>query len=162
MDAAITSQQHYERPRVSDYGTLAELTADAGMLLGVGLAGLSAPLNPPETPGGPGGPGGGGGEGAVAGSFQVPPVGGEGGGVGEAAPGQGGPGESVPAGAESQGGAGGGGGGEGGGGPVETGGGAGSLPFTGFAAAGVAGIGALLGGAGAALRRVVKRRSNRR
>jgi fibronectin-binding autotransporter adhesin len=84
----------------------------------------------------------------------------EGGAIGEAAPGQGGPGESVPAGAEAQGG---GGGGEGGGGgPVETGGGAGSLPFTGFAAAGVAGIGAVLGGVGAALRRVVKRRSYRR
>jgi hypothetical protein len=159
MDAAITSQQRYERPSVSDYGTLVELTADP-MLLGVGVAGISAPLVPPETPGGPGGPGGGGGGGDVAGSFQVPEVVREGGAIGEAAPGQGGPGESVPAGAEAQGG---GGGGEGGGGgPVETGGGAGSLPFTGFAAAGVAGIGAVLGGVGAALRRVVKRRSYRR
>jgi hypothetical protein len=160
MDAARISQQRYERPSVSDYGTLVELTADAGMLLGVGLAGLSAPLTPPDTPGGPGGPGGGGGGGEVAGSFQVPDAGGEGGAIGEAAPGQGAPGESVPAGAEAQGGAGGGGGG--GGGPVETGGGAGSLPFTGFAAAGVAGLGALVGGAGAALRRAAKRRSYRR
>jgi hypothetical protein len=161
MDAAITSQHRYEHPSVSDYGTLGELTADAGMLLGVGLAGLSAPLKPPDTPGGPGGPGGSGGGGAVAGSFQVPDVGPEGGAVGEAAPGQGAPGESVPAGAEAQGG-GGGGAGSGGGGPVETGGGAGSLPFTGFAAAGVAGLGALVGGAGAALRRAAQRRRYRR
>jgi hypothetical protein len=150
MDAATTSQHRYESPRVSDYGTLAELTGDAGMLAPFGVAGLSLPL----VPGTPGGPDAGGSAvvpgGEVQGSLQVPDAVA----IGEAVPGQGAPGESVPAGTEAEGG----GGGGGGGGPVETGGGAPSLPFTGFAAAGVAGVGTLLAGAGAALRRAARRR----
>jgi hypothetical protein len=155
MDAATPSQHRYEPPRVLDYGTLVELTADVGMLVPIGLVGLSAPLVP-DNPGPPGGPDAGGssvpGGGGAQGSFQVPDAGA----IGEAAPGQGSPGESVPAGTEAEGGSGGGGGG--GGGPVETGGGAPSLPFTGFAAAGVAALGTALAGAGAALRRTVRRR----
>jgi hypothetical protein len=159
MDAATIFQHRYESPRVTDYGTLAELTADAMMLAPFGtgtdaVSGIVPPLVPPETPDVPGGPGGGGG--GVQGAFEVPDAGA----IGEAAPELGGPGESVPAGTEAEGGGGGGGagGGGGGGGPVETGGGAPSLPFTGFAAAGVAGVGTLLAGAGAALRRALRRR----
>jgi hypothetical protein len=146
MDAATSHQRGYERPSVTDYGTLAELTSDVGMFLPFGLVSPSIPLVPetPTTPGGPGGPGG-----EVGGAIQVSETG-----LGEAAPEvQGGEGGSAPAGAEAEGG----GGGGGGGGPVETGGG-GSLPFTGLAAGGLAAAGAALTGAGAALRRVARGR----
>ena len=139
----------YERPRVADYGTLAELTADAGMLLPFGVAGLSSPLVPPGGPDVPGGPGA---SGSSLGAFEVPELTPEGGALGEA-PGAEGPGESAPAGAGPEGG----GGGGGGGGTVSTGGGDSSLPFTGFPAAAAAAVGAGLAGAGAALRRALRR-----
>jgi hypothetical protein len=153
MDAANVLQHGYERPSVTDYGTLAELTSDVGMLLPFGIASPSIPIVPetPTTPGGPDNPGGPGGE--VGGAIQVPETG-----LGEAAPEvQGGEGVSAPAGAEAEGG-----GGGGGGAPVETGGEGGSLPFTGLAAGGVAAVGAALTGAGAALRRVARGRRERR
>jgi hypothetical protein len=152
MDAADLFKQGYEPPSVVDYGTLVELTADVGMLLPFGVAGLSGPLVP-ETPGGPDGPGP-----DATGSLQVPEAGL--GGVGESSPEvQGGQGESAPAGAEAQGG---GGGGGGGGAPVAAGGGGGSLPFTGLAAGALAAAGAGLTAAGAALRRAAQtRRFNR-
>jgi hypothetical protein len=149
MDAANSLQRGYERPSVTDYGTLAELTSDVGMLLPFGIASPSIPIVPetPTTPGGPETPGG-----ETVGTVQVPETG-----LGEAAPevGGGGGGGSEPAGAEAEGG---GGGGGGGGGPVETGGEGGSLPFSGLEAGGVAAVGAALTGAGAALRRVVRGR----
>ncbi|MGH2846182.1 MAG: hypothetical protein ACRDL0_09270 [Thermoleophilaceae bacterium] len=153
-DGDTNSRRAYEAPRVADYGTLADLTADAGMLMPLGLAGMSAPLVPtppggPDMPGTPGGSfdsGGGGGGGG-----EPPPLGGALGdlGPGDGGPGDGGAGESAPAGAQ--------GGGGGGGDIVSTGGGDSSLPFTGFPAAIAAAVGAGLAGAGAALRRALGR-----
>ena len=140
----------YERPCVADYGTLADLTADAGMLMPFGIAGVSGPLTP--TPlGGPDSPGGSG----VAGSSEgglgatVPELLPQGGELGSGGPGAGAPGGSTPAGVGAEGG--------GGGGTVSTGGGDASLPFTGFPAAVAAAVGAGLAGAGAALRRALRR-----
>jgi hypothetical protein len=154
MDAANSLQHGYERPSVTDYGTLADMTADIGMFV-FGVAGLSGPLVP-DNPGGPDTPGGPGGPTPEGSSLQVPETVSEGG-LGAAAPEvEGGEGESAPAGTEAEGG---GGSGGGGGGPVAAGGGGGgSLPFTGLAAGGVAAVGAALTGAGAALRRVARRR----
>ena len=144
----------YERPCVADYGTLAELTADAGMLMPFGIAGMSGPLVPTPTGGGPDFPGGSGVAGGSEGGFgttvpELLPTGGE---LGSGGPGADAPGGSTPAGVEA-----GGGGGGAGGGTVSTGGGDASLPFTGFPAAMAAAVGAGLAGAGAALRRALRR-----
>jgi hypothetical protein len=156
MDARDPSLPVYERPTVADYGTLAELTAETGMVL-LGAEGISGALVPPpvdtpgpDTPGGPGVPAGPSGE--ILGATQVTEALPEGGALGDAAPGA--PGESAPAGTEAED------GGGGGGGTVNTGsGGAGeSLPFTGFAAAGAAAVGTVLAGTGAALRRALRRK----
>jgi hypothetical protein len=144
-------REPYVPPLVSDYGTLLEMTAEAGSLMHVGMgngflvAQASVPLTPPGGP--PGGPPPGGPPG------DTPPVlgqggGGEGGDVLDTGGGGGGGG-----GGETPGGGGGGGGGDvldtGGGGG---GGGGGELPFTGFAAAAVGAVGAGLSAAGLAIR----------
>jgi hypothetical protein len=133
----------YTPPRVADYGTLADLTADGGMLMPFGIAGVSLPLVPgPEPPGGPDFPG------PPGGSSSVP--------LGDTSSGGGlgaGEGPGSVAGQSFPGGEGGG----GAGGVVSTGGGDASLPFTGFPAAMAAAIGAGLAGAGAAMRRALRR-----
>lgn len=140
----------YERPRIEEYGTLRDITAQLEQALpaGIGVAGASSvptggppPGGPERTPPGPvpeGNPGGG-----LAGEEE------SGGGRG---PGGGGGGGSGVGGAELGGGGGGGGGGD----TVST--GAAELPFTGFPAAVAAVAGAGMASAGAALRRILKRR----
>jgi hypothetical protein len=150
-DRDIHLRRAYEPPRVADYGTLAELTADAGMLMPLGLSQLSGPVIPPsdtDTPGGPDIPGSASGSSHGGFAGTVPEVLPEGGGLGSGGPGAEAPGGSTPAGAGAEG---------GGGGTVSTGGGDASLPFTGFPAAVAAAVGAGLAGAGAALRRRLRR-----
>jgi hypothetical protein len=144
MDARTLSPQEYDRPTVADHGTLAELTADAGMLAPFGVAGVaSSTLVPPAGPG----------PGPEATSSQVPTAPADSGGLGDVAGGGGGGGESRPAGEQTSG---------GGGGelanPADTGSGGGGLPFTGFPAAVAAAVGAALAGGGAAIRRKLSRR----
>jgi hypothetical protein len=122
-------------PNISDYGTLIEMSADGGALMHVGLTSFAAvtnPLNPNS--------GGGGGTAGTTGGGEAPGTDGVGGTAGEGA------GDAAPAG-----GAGAGGGGEGGGGD------GGSLPFTGFPAAVLAGLGAGLAVGGKKLRSIVGR-----
>ena len=152
----------YSKPRVTDYGTLLDLTADGGALAHVGLQGglviaqmASLPMGGegggggggggtvgtagPAGPGGPGGPGGVGEAGDVLGESDS---GGADGGDGSDGGGDalGGPGDG-----------GGSGGGEGGG--SAGGGGGGGLPFTGFPAAVVGAVGAGMSAAGLAIRK---------
>lgn len=135
----------YTRPRIAGYGNLVQMSADAGMLMSglSNMAALSSPAGgvqggsetgstPTDTTGSPG-------TGSV-GSENV--SGGESGGSA---------GESTGTGASSNG-SGGGSGGEGSGGD-------GKLPFTGFPAAIIAGIGGAFTTAGIALRRGFRRRS---
>ena len=137
----------YEKPTVEDYGTLRELTAMAFPGLPAGMATISSPTGPPGGP--PGGPPPGGGDtpGLIpSGGGDLPgdtPDNGLSG--GEQASGGGGGGV---AGAEAGGGS---------GGTASTGGGDAALPFTGFAAAMVATVGAGMAATGAALRRVLRR-----
>jgi hypothetical protein len=146
MDARNPSPQAYGRPTVADYGTLAELTADAGLLMPFGVAAVSSPLVP-QPPGGPG---------PDVHASQVPnaPEGGTAGDV-SGGGGGGGGGQSTPAGEQASGGGGGGGGFAN---PADTGSGGGGLPFTGFPAAVAAAVGAALAGGGAALRRKLSRK----
>ena len=137
----------YERPRIDEYGTLRDITAhlERALPAGMGVAGASSvPTGPP-----PGGPPPGEVERVPPGPLPTdnPPsgTGGE-----EGFGGGGGGGGSGVAGAEM------GGGGGGGGGTVS--GGAAELPFTGFPAAVAGVVGAGIASAGAALRRVLKRR----
>ena len=141
------SPPQYEKPSVSDYGTLSELTAVTLPGLPFGVAAISSPLVPGPGPGGPdipvlpsgaGDVSSGGEQGAGGGGdFDS---GGGGGDGGIAGAGDGG----VP-------------GVEGGGGS-STGGGDASLPFTGFPAAIAAAAGAAMAASGAALRRALRRR----
>ncbi len=162
----------YDQPQVRDYGSLVTLTADFDVhFVGsvakiVTLATVSSPL---AVGGGATGPGGGGGSaGSLAPSNLTPDTGGvlsdiaqadgvpEGGtetpatidnGTGVLADGPAGGGEAAGSGSIG-GGAGAGGGGEGG-----------RLPFTGYAAATVAALGAAFTGAGVAVRALLRRRS---
>jgi hypothetical protein len=149
MDARPIPPQAYQRPTVADFGTLAELTADSGMLMPFGVAPVSGPLVP-QPPGGPG---------PEPHASQVPNAPGGGGSAGDVASGGaggGGGGGGDSAGERTSGGGGGGGGGFAN--PVETGSGGGGLPFTGFPAAIAAAVGAALAGGGAALRRKLGRK----
>jgi hypothetical protein len=141
----------YERPRIDEYGTLRDITAhlERALPAGIGVAGASSvPTGPP-----PGGPPPGELERTPPGPLpsENPPQTGTGGEETFGGGGGGGGGGSGVAGAEM-----GGGGGGGGGGTVS--GGAAELPFTGFPAAVAGAVGAGLASAGAALRRVLKRR----
>ncbi len=124
-------------PTINDYGTLLELSADGGVMLHVGVtsfAAISNPLNPD------GGGGGGGTQGTSGGGGDLPSN------TGVAGTGSGGGPGDAPG--TTGGGGGGAGGGEGGGG---------KLPFTGFPAAVVAGIGAGAAVAGKKLREFSQR-----
>jgi hypothetical protein len=126
----------YDQPRIEDYGTLRDITAQLEQALpaGIGIAGVSSAPTGGPPPGGP---------------ERQPP-----GPTPEGNPGSGLGGEE-----ESSGGGGGaelGGGGGGGGETVS--GNAAELPFTGFPAAMAAAVGAGMASAGAALRRALKRR----
>jgi hypothetical protein len=148
MDARFPPSLAYQPPTVADYGTLAQLTADQGMLMPFGVAAaVSTPITP-QPPGGPNGPGVPAGPSSVPGGGQGP-EGGTAGGLGGAGGGGGGgtAGENA-----------GGGGGGGFANPVDTGSGGGGLPFTGFPAAAAAALGALMAGSGAALRRKLSRK----
>jgi hypothetical protein len=137
MDGAPGGQLvKYVRPEVKEYGDLVSITADdAGMAhLGLGtLAAMSSPIIPDA-----------GGGAVLPSTSSVDPSGDAGGDAGDVA------GDVASGGGL---GAGSGGGSAGGGGA-----GAGKLPFTGFAAAAVAAIGAGLTGAGAAARKYLARR----
>jgi hypothetical protein len=155
LDAHVTPHNNakvvYERPRIEKYGTLHDITAhlERALPAGIGVAGASSvPTGPP-----PGGPPPGELERTPPGPLpsENPPQTGTGGEETFGGGGGGGGGGSGVAGAEM-----GGGGGGGGGGTVS--GGAAELPFTGFPAAVAGAVGAGLASAGAALRRVLKRR----
>jgi len=171
----------YERPLISDHGTLTQITADQGMLLDVtrmslGLVGVVA-----SSPLVPGGGGSGGSDGAAAAGATEPPRAGTttppAADSGAVLPGSatspvdpssvpdpvtvtGGdatdPGGTAGVGDSDPGGGSGGGSGSGGGASGD-GSGGGRLPFTGLAVMGMAAVGAAATGAGAALRRVVRR-----
>lgn len=138
----------YQPPRIEDYGTLEELTADSSLLSPLGLGSTIAAVTSPLVPGGPGG-GGHGGAGDTPGNTNFQGVEHAGGTPGDT-------GDVSPADSTSPGtvGAGGPGGGSGGGG-----GGGGELPFTGFPAVLAAAVGGGLASAGAALRRAFRPRS---
>jgi hypothetical protein len=141
LAGATMRQLAYPRPTVTDYGTIALMASDMGLLL-PGLSGAS--LSNPTAPGG----GGGGGSGDYGGS----------GGGGD----QGSPGNTVDVGGVNTTGGGGGSSGGGGspGGGAELAGGSGGgrseHPFTGFPAALVAAVGGTLSATGAALRRALR------
>jgi hypothetical protein len=127
-------------PIISDYGTLVDMSADGGAMMHMGVtsfAAVTSPLNP--NGGGGGGTAGttGGGAPGTGTNGVAGTTGGGGGGVG-------------PAGVGGAGGSGGGGGGKG----------AGSLPFTGFPAAMLAGLGAGLAVGGKKLRGVIRRKAD--
>jgi hypothetical protein len=111
------------------------MSADGGAMMHVGVTSFAAVTNPLNPNSG----GGGGTAGTTGGGGEAPGTGGVGGTAGEGAA------DAAPAG-----GAGGGGGGEGGGD-------GGSLPFTGFPAAVLAGLGAGLAVGGKKLRSIVGR-----
>jgi len=125
-------------PTISDYGTLTELSADGGAMMHVGVTSFAQVTNPLNPNSG----GGGGTAGTTGGGVEAPGTEGVGGTAGEGA------GDVAPAGA----------GGAGGGG--EGGGDGGSLPFTGFPAAVLAGIGAGLAVGGKKLRSIVGRNAD--
>jgi hypothetical protein len=129
--------QHYEQPRITDFGKLEALTADVGHF-GIGVGGVAGG-SLPQAP-----PGGGSDIGPTAQELPEGDVLGGGGGAGGGEPGgsEGGGGGTGGAGA---------GGGSGGGG-------GGSLPFTGLALGLFAAIGGGLTAAGTALRRALRRR----
>jgi hypothetical protein len=135
----------YERPRIENYGTLRDITAQLEHALpaGIGVAGAtSVPTGPP--PGGPETP---------PGTERTPP-----GPLPEGNPPSGFGGEETSGGGRGEAGVGGAEQGGGGGGGETVSGGAAELPFTGFPAAVAAAVGAGMASAGAALRRALKRR----
>jgi hypothetical protein len=133
----------YETPTVSDYGGLMELTAAVHLLLG-DAAGPDLTFSSPAGAGVTAGAG-------TSGSQSVLPDVASGDPSGSA--GGGGPAGSGDVSGDAGSGAGGAGSGSGGGGS-----GGGELPFTGYAAAGAAALGAGLTAAGAAIRRGLRRR----
>lgn len=170
----------YTPPTVEDFGTLADLTADLDLSVPIGLArsavvmlAISAPIIPPDTPGPT--PGGGGGGGTIPPDSGVvpdvdqggsPPPSPDGDVLGGAPETGGAPdvtGDGVADDRDAGGALGGGtgGGGEGGGdnGVLDA---AGRLPFTGYAVAVVAAVGAGLLTASAGLRAGLRRLSPRR
>ena len=151
----------YERPIIKWQGSLAELTADPAVFGHAGMAPFTAPITPDTPPGG-GTPTGSGGGTTVGGGEFVPlddggVLGGAPGGGGEGAGGGAGGGGGDGDGGGVGNGGGGGGAGAGAGGGTGGGGGGGSLPFTGFAPAGIAFLGALLAAGGARARRMLRR-----
>ena len=151
MTARPSATATYEPPRVADYGSLRDITAQMDHAFpGFSASGAaSVPTgNPPP-----------GGDTPTPTGSGTPPPGGDtplgetpGQGVGGEETTSGGTVDHGVAGAEQSG------GGGGGGGTVSTGGGEASLPFTGFPAAVAAGVGGAIASAGAALRRAVRRR----
>jgi hypothetical protein len=141
----------YEPPRIVNYGTLRDITAQLEQALPAGV-GITAAASGP-TGGPPGGP-------PPGGEQLTPPSplpeGNPGSGLGGEETSGGGGGGAGGGGGSGVGGAELGGGGGGGGGTVSS--GAAELPFTGFPAAVAAAVGAGMASAGAALRRALKRR----
>ena len=134
----------YTSPEIKDYGDLVALTADAGGMAHLGFGTLAA-VSSPVTPTGGGSIALGtidSGE-TLGDNATVPEQGGGGAGNDGGVAGDSG---SDPSGGGSSGGGGGGGGGA-----------AGKLPFTGFAAAAVAALGAGMASAGAAARKYLAR-----
>jgi hypothetical protein len=131
MDDRGRVRRGWDAPRVEDYGTLADITADVGMLGHFGI-GIAQAASIPQQPG----PGGGG---------DVLDENDRGGGGGPLGGGDGPGGGGDVAGEGGAGGAGGGSGGDGG------------LPFTGLALAVIGSVGAGLTAAGAALRERLRR-----
>jgi hypothetical protein len=139
----------YDQPRIEDYGTLRDITAQLEQALpaGIGIAGVSSAPTGGPPPGGP--------------ERQPPgptPEGNPGSGLGGEEESSGGGGGAGGGGGSGVGGAELGGGGGGGGGGETVSGNAAELPFTGFPAAMAAAVGAGMASAGAALRRALKRR----
>jgi hypothetical protein len=135
MDGCGRAALGYSPPRITDYGTLVDLTADGGAMAHVGLR--IAAVTTPVTPGG-----GGGGLETDTPNNSV---------LGQGDSGGDGVGGDEGGGAGGTSGGGGGGGGSGGGG-------GGKLPFTGFAAGALGAVGAGLSAGGLALRERLRRK----